>query len=172
MIWKASPGEVPSRLRLEKSEGGCGGCLEGRFQGDQTPSAKALRGKCVHMVCSRKGRRSLAGTQGVCSPEPTLSLVPARSDHTSSARTRSVIPPAWSPIPSPFSFLPIVTHCVHPAPSRVLWCPLQPLAGGLASIYLVLPCSFSYLQCLVPSRNSVKRQKEASGEGFGNYRLH
>lgn len=136
----------------------CCRCLGGIFQKEETPSAKALRGKSAWCVLGRAGGHWLV--HNVCVPWrahglwclPASPLLPTHSDDTSSASIHSVSPPAWSPTPSPFPFFPMVTCCVHPAPSRVLWSRLQPLAGGLAFIYL-----FSSVSLLLRGRNCPAR---------------
>lgn len=105
------------------------------------------------MGCTRKSRRSLAGTSCVCSLEtswpqclPTSPLLPIHSDHISSASRHSIIPPAWS------LHLYSLCTCLEPHPLIFLiplhWHPLYSsgsLRGPLESAVALGERSYHYL---------------------------
>lgn len=106
VIWKASLGEMPSRLTLERSEGRLLWMFGRKIPRKPNTKCKGPERE-MRTVCPCKGRWSPAGTQGVCSLESTRSLVTALSDHTSAACTCSVIPPAGAPSPRHSHFSPL-----------------------------------------------------------------
>ena len=144
----------------------------GKYSKSKKQVQRPPRGKRAWGVLGRAGGHWLGQAayapwrlpgRSACPPHPSCLYIlitsalhlDIQSFHPPGACTCTVFAPAWSPIPSSFSSLSTGTHCIHPAPSGVLWSLPWPLVNVLTIIYLVPPpCSWKAGSVLLVSAST------------------